>query len=253
MITVKVEGELPPILEGQGVTKYFGGLAALKDVDFTLEAGEILGVIGPNGAGKTTLINCISGVYRLDAGRLRFKGQDICDCSQDERCKRGIARTFQIVRPFLNLTAVENVMIGVLYGRGGSEDLNDAHREALHFLELVGLKGQRDVPAKNLTAHKRKMLELARALATDPSILLMDEVAAGLNPSEVLEAMQMVRKIHHDLDISILWIEHVMKAIMGVAERIIVLNYGEKIAEGKPDEIANDPRVIKAYLGEKHW
>ena len=242
-----------PVLEGEGVTKYFEGLTALKDVDFKMEKGEILGVIGPNGAGKTTLINCISGVYKPDAGRFRFEGQDISGLKQDKICKLGIARTFQIVRPFLNLTALENVMIGILYGRGGSAGMRDARRDALSFLGFVGLEEEKDIPAKNLTVQKRKMLELARALATDPTVILMDETVAGLNPSETLQAMQVIRRIRDDFGISLLWIEHVMKAIMGVADRIIVLHHGEKIAKGDPTAIANDPRVITAYLGEKHW
>ena len=252
-IIVNGDCEMIPVLEGEGVTKYFVGLTALKNVDFSMEKREILGVIGPNGAGKTTLINCISGFYKPDAGRLRFEGRDISGFKQDEICKLGIARTFQIVRPFLNLTAIENVMIGVLYGRGRSMGLRDARKDALRFLKFFGLEDQRDTPAKNLTVQKRKMLELARALATDPTVILIDEAVAGLNPSEVLQAMQAIRRIRDDFGISLLWVEHIMKAIMGVADRIIVLHLGEKIAEGEPTTIANDPRVIKAYLGEKQW
>jgi branched-chain amino acid transport system ATP-binding protein len=239
------------MLEGDNVTKYFGGLAALKDVSFTVRDKEIVGLIGPNGAGKTTLFNVISGVYKPTSGVIKFKGRKISGKKQEEICKLGISRTYQVPRPFLEMSCLENVMVGALFGKDRGIALDEAREEALQHLEFVGLADKKEVLLKNITITDRKKLEIARALATKPEIVLLDEVVAGLNPTETLEAMKLIRRIRDELGITIFWIEHVIKAVMGVAERIIVLNYGEVIAEGSPEEVVNDAKVISAYLGAK--
>lgn len=239
------------MLEVVKVTRYFGGLAAVKDIDLRVGKGEIVGLIGPNGAGKTTLFNVISGLYRPTSGTIKFEEKDITKLEPHIICKLGVGRTYQIARPFLDMTALENVVVGVLFGSNKAESITIAHQEALRYLEFVGLERKRNWPARRLTAMERKMLEIARALATRPKIVLLDEVVAGLNPTETLQAMELIRKICYDLGVSVLWIEHVMKAVMEVAQRIIVLHHGEKIAEGTPQEIANSERVIDAYLGER--
>ncbi|MFQ6080444.1 MAG: ABC transporter ATP-binding protein [Candidatus Bathyarchaeia archaeon] len=240
------------LLEGAKVTKYFGGLAAVKDVDFFIKEGDIVGLIGPNGAGKTTLFNVISGVYRPTSGIIKFNGRDITKLKRHEICRLGIGRTYQIVRPFLNMTVLENVMVGSAFGKDRSVSLGDVRQEALSHLEFVGLLDKKDIPAKNTTLADRKMIEIARALATNPRILLLDEVVAGLNPTETSQAMELIRKIRDELGVTVFWVEHVMKAVMGLAERIIVLHHGELIAEGTPRKIASEKRVIDAYLGETY-
>lgn len=240
------------ILEGKKVTKYFGGLAAVKDVDFHLNEKEILGLIGPNGAGKTTLFNCICGIYKPSSGRVILKGEDITGLKPHQVCVRGIGRTFQVVMPFTRMTTLENVMIGVFAGRSGIKDMEEGRREAIRWLEFVGLEEKKDVVVGSLTLADRKALEMARALATHPEIVLLDEVVAGLNPTETMEAIGRVNKIRDELGISVLMVEHVMRAVMNVSERIVVLHHGEKIAEGSPKEIARDKTVIEAYLGEKY-
>jgi branched-chain amino acid transport system ATP-binding protein len=236
------------ILEGEKVNKYFGGLAAVADVDFNINKGEIVGLIGPNGAGKTTLLNLISGALAATSGTLRFKGKNITGMKPHQICKRGIARTFQLVKLFGTMTVLDNILLGSQFGTfmGASEP--NARKESLKLLEFVGLLPLQGVLAKDLPVAKQKRLEVARALATKPELLLVDEVMAGLNASEVVSAIELMNEIRNQ-GITILMIEHVMNAIMGISDRIIVLHHGEKIAEGKPEKIAENQKVIEVYLG----
>jgi branched-chain amino acid transport system ATP-binding protein len=239
------------LLEGFQVSKNFGGLKALYDVDFAVEQGEIVGLIGANGAGKTTLFNVISGVYGPSSGHIRFKGENITRLKPHQICQKGLGRTFQVVKPFLNMTVLRNVSVGKLFGRDRLRHRKDAERDAQQILEFVGLSQKADIPARELTLAHRKRLEIARALATNPELLLLDEVLAGLTPTETDEAMALIREIRESLGVTVLMVEHVMKAVIGVSGRIFVLHYGEKIAEGTPQEIAENPTVIEAYLGER--
>ncbi len=238
-----------PILEGRGVTRYFGGLAAVSGVDFTVEPGEVVGLIGPNGAGKTTLFNLVSGALAPNAGTIRFKGQKVNGLKPDRICKMGVARTFQSVKVFGNMPVLHNVTLGALFGTPGSVSAAEAAREAMELLRFVGLSAAWRAPARDLTLARQKRLEVARALATRPQLLLLDELMAGLNPSEIAEAMELVAGIR-ERGITIFMIEHVMKAIMSVCDRIIVLDHGKKIAEGTPREIATSKAVVEVYLGE---
>jgi branched-chain amino acid transport system ATP-binding protein len=238
-----------PILEGEGVTRYFGGLAAVSGVDFHVNEGEVVGLIGPNGAGKTTLFNLISGALVPKPGTIKFKAENITGLKPHKICKMGVARTFQSVKVFANMTALENVLLGPLFGTRNSVSPTDAAREATGLLEFVGLSAVGEIPAKDLTLANQKRLEIARALATKPELLLLDELMAGLNSTEVTQAMELVTRIR-DEGITIFMIEHVMKAIMSVCDRIIVLDHGKKLAEGTPQEIATSRAVIDVYLGE---
>jgi len=236
-------------LEGFKVTKYFGGLAALKDVDFSIKDKMIVGLIGPNGAGKTTLFNCISGVYKPTSGTIKFDERAINHLGTHEITRLGIGRTYQIVRPFLNLSVLENVVIGRLFGGPGPKNMREARHEALRHLEFTGLLDKKDVPASSLTLCDRKMLEIARVLAIHPKIVLLDEVLGGLNMTETKRAMELIKKIRDECGVTVFWIEHVMAAVMNLAEHIIVLDYGTKIAEGSPQVVASNKKVIDAYLG----
>jgi len=238
------------LIEGKRLTKSFGGLRAVRGVDFYLNEGEIAGLIGPNGAGKTTLFNLISGVYHPEEGTLIFNGKEISALRSFEISRLGIARTFQIVRPFLKMSCLENVLVGII-GRGDHREGRETkEEEAGRLLRFVGLEGSEGKTANNLTLIEKKRLEMARALATRPRLLLLDEVLAGLNPSEILQALELIEVIQTQLKVTVFWIEHVMGAIMKASDRIIVLDQGEKIKEGKPQEIVNDLKVIEAYLGE---
>jgi branched-chain amino acid transport system ATP-binding protein len=245
-------GELKPQLELQGVTKRFGGVAAVDGVSLAVGKGEIVGIIGPNGAGKTTLLNCISGVFRLDSGDIRWEGASITGMPPYRVARLGIGRTFQIVRPFGSMSVRENAAIGALFG---SNDARKGPREAFviadEVLELVGLKAKADHPVAALTIPDRKRLEVARAVATRPHLLLLDEVMAGLNNVEVDEALEMVRAVHAT-GVTVLLSEHVMRVIVGICDRAIVLESGHVLAEGDPEVVLRDERVIQAYLGERY-
>ena len=238
------------ILEGNGVTKYFGGLAAVYDVDFHAEQGEVLGLIGPNGAGKTTLFNLISAALTPKAGIIRFKGRDITGLKPYRICRMGVARTFQTVKVFPNMTVLQHVILGSYFGMSPGMSSSDAPKKALEILEFAGLSRVEAAPAGDLTLANQKRLEVARALATHPELLLLDEIMAGLNPTEVAEAMELVIRIR-DKGITIIMIEHVMKAIMRLCDRIMVLHHGQKLAEGTPREIAANEKVIRVYLGDR--
>lgn len=231
-----------------GVTKRFGGLVAVDQVSVTFAPGEITGLIGPNGAGKTTMFSVVSGKFAPTSGRITALGHDITGWSPHAICRLGLCVTHQIVRPFADLSVLENVMVGAAFGGGARITAHDARREALAVLEFAGLAARADQPASALTLAQRKRLEIARALATKPSVLLLDEVLAGLTPSEVVQAVALVREICAR-GITILMIEHVMHAVMNLSHRVLVLNYGRLIADGTPAEVTGNREVIEAYLG----
>ena len=229
------------------MSKGFGGVRAVHDVSFTLEEGELLGIMGPNGSGKTTLFNLIAGALSPDAGRIRLRGHDIAGLTPHRICARGVARTFQLVRPFAGLSALENVLVGRLYGRARGTTA-EAVAEAERLLALVGPEARAGVPAAQLTLIERKRLELARALATSPQLLLLDEFMAGLNPAETASAMTLIRRLVAG-GLTLLMVEHIVWALMDLSRRLIVLSAGEKIAEGPPEAVAADPAVVDVYLG----
>lgn len=240
------------LLDINNLTKSFGGLLAVNDVNLRIEEGEIVGLVGPNGAGKSTLLNLISGMYRPDKGSIMFMGTDITMMPSHKVCKLGITKTFQLVHSFPEMTALENVMVGALFGDPDNGNMNTAKEKAMELLQFVGFSREKIYfPVKNLNLMELKYIQLARALATNPRLILLDEITTGLNPTESHEAVELIKKLRSG-GISVLLVEHIMRVIMGVSDRIIVLDYGEKIADGTPEEVTNNEKVIESYLGEKY-
>jgi len=236
------------MLEVKGLTKFFGGLGAVRELSFKVEKGQIFGLIGPNGAGKTTVFNLINGFYPPTSGEVLFKGEPITGLKPNAICKKGIARTFQVVKPLSRMTVLENVMASA-FCRVNS--IKKAQEEALKTLDFCGLTHRKDYLAKSLTIGDRKRLEITRAMATHPEVILLDETAAGLNPTELDDAIALIRKIREQ-GVTILIVEHIMKVIMSISDRIHAINYGQTITEGTPQEVANNKAVIEAYLGEAY-
>jgi branched-chain amino acid transport system ATP-binding protein len=239
-----------PLLEVSGLTKHFGGLAAVQKVSFAIDRGEIVSLIGPNGAGKTTIFNLFSGVHLPDAGEIRLDGDDLVGHRPFEICRRGVGRTFQIMQPFPHMTVLENVITSGLFGRVPRVPMKRVEEEAMELCRWVGLGEKMRLYPRNLPVADQKRIEIARALAIKPKLLLLDEVMSGLTPTETTEAIKLVRQLG-ERGITILLIEHVMKVVMGISDRVIVLHHGEKISEGPPHRVAHDQKVIEAYLGEQ--
>lgn len=238
------------ILETRGVSKNFGGVKAVSNVSFDLRSGEIVGLIGPNGAGKTTLVNLLTGVLTPNAGQILFKGEDVTSQRPYQAARRGISRTFQIVQPFPGMTVLENVTAGVIFAAGTTKHLGEARDIAMEHLKFVGLESLASKSAQTLTLPSRKRLELAKSLAMNPKVLMLDEVNAGLNTAEIEQALDLIREIAAK-GITILIIEHLMKVVLTLSSRILVLHHGELISQGSAKEVVNDPKVIEAYLGSK--
>lgn len=239
------------ILEVENVSKWFEGLAAVNNVSFTVDEGMIFGLIGPNGSGKTTLFNLITGFLKPNTGKIRFRGREITGIAPYTICRAGIGRTFQLNKPFSSMTVLENVMVGRIYGRQRARSLREASAEAEELLKLTGLEKKRSVIAGALGIVDRKRLEVARALATKPKMLFLDEVMAGLNMREIEGVMQLLKNLR-DSGMTLMVVEHVMKAVLGISDKVMVLSAGQKIAEGTPKDIVHNKQVIAAYLGEGH-
>ncbi|MCX7982512.1 MAG: ABC transporter ATP-binding protein [Syntrophales bacterium] len=238
------------ILKVKNLSKNFGGIVAVRDLSFEIKEGETLGFIGPNGAGKSTVVNILSGLIPADKGEVELDGVNITHMKPYQRARLGLARTYQIPRPFPELTALASVTVSALCGKKRkNQSFEDAAVEATHYLEFVGLFSKRNILARDLTFYELRMLELARALATTPKILFIDEVMAGLNPGEANRAVKMIAKAKEQFGLTIFWIEHVMAVLVEAADRIVAIHYGSKLAEGTPDEVVNNDAVIEAYLG----
>jgi branched-chain amino acid transport system ATP-binding protein len=247
---LKVE-QIMSFLKIEKLCKSFGGLKAINNLDFSVDEGEIIGIIGPNGSGKTTSLNLVTGFLKPDSGKITFREEDITGFARYRVSQKGIARTFQLCKPFLDFTALQNVVVGRMYGHEPCQNKKTAVNESREILDTVGLLSKSEILVKDLTVMERKRLELARALATKPTLLLLDELMAGLNLAEADDVCQLITRIR-DSKITIIMVEHIVKAVTCISDRIIVLNMGEKIAEGPPEEIVHNPKVIEVYLGKSH-